>query len=191
MYLGEGDVKLPDNSQKDYISSAPKDVQVQFNKNGTKDENQTHDLNSKKHDSKNENIPPYVAECFFFYNTTSSEYYYPPWMRPENLLDKNKRRPSDPEYDQTSLWVPDQAGIEAKAKAAKKAGKPDTSDVIRNGKLFSPMFAQYWTVKQDNFDSVVMFKVGKFYEIFFYDAAIANRVCDLQWMRQKLEPHVG
>ena len=36
-----------------------------------------------------------------------------------------------------------------------------------------------------------MFKVGKFYEIFFYDAAISNRVCDLQWMRQKLEPHVG
>ena len=35
----------------------------------------------------------------------SSEYYYPPWMRPENLMDKNKRRPSDLDYDQTSLWV--------------------------------------------------------------------------------------
>ena len=31
---------------------------------------------------------------------------------------------------------------------------------------------------------VAFFKVGKFYEIFYYDAFIAQRVCGLKWMSQ-------
>lgn len=74
LYLSDGKVQLPENSQRDYISKAPKDVQDQFDKAGlTADEHAVHDLNSRKHDSQNANIPPYIAECVFFYKTTSKK----------------------------------------------------------------------------------------------------------------------
>jgi DNA mismatch repair protein MSH6 len=47
-------------------------------------------------------------------------------------------------------------------------------------------------VKSVNYDSIVLFKLGKFYEIFYEDAIICHRLLDLNWMQtnpQKL--HVG
>ncbi len=53
------------------------------------------------------------------------------------------------------------------------------------------MLQQYWAVKATHFDELVMFKVGKFYEIFYYDAVFAQQVCKLKWMVNEKKPHVG
>jgi DNA mismatch repair protein MSH6 len=55
----------------------------------------------------------------------------------------------------------------------------------------TPMLLQYWKVKAAHFDKVAFFKVGKFYEIFYYDAFIAVHVCELNWMNSDKKPHVG
>ena len=48
---------------------------------------------------------------------------------------------------------------------------------------------QYWRIKSENYDKVVLFKMGKFYELFYEDALIANKNMDLRWMGNKM--HVG
>jgi DNA mismatch repair protein MSH6 len=49
---------------------------------------------------------------------------------------------------------------------------------------------QYWEIKKDNFDKILFFKIGKFYEIFYDDAIICHRILDLAWMSGK-KPLVG
>lgn len=48
---------------------------------------------------------------------------------------------------------------------------------------------QYWRIKSENFDKIILFKLGKFYEMFYEDAAVGNRHLDLKWMGNKM--HVG
>ena len=40
---------------------------------------------------------------------------------------------------------------------------------------------QYWEIKSQNYDKVIFFKLGKFYEIFYNDAILAHRELDLAW----------
>ena len=47
----------------------------------------------------------------------------------------------------------------------------------------------YFKIKSEYFDSVIFFKLGKFYELFYDDAAIGNKYLDLNWMANKM--HVG
>ncbi len=44
----------------------------------------------------------------------------------------------------------------------------------------SPMMQQYVSIKKNNLDSIVFYRVGDFYEMFFEDAYIASRVLELQ-----------
>lgn len=44
---------------------------------------------------------------------------------------------------------------------------------------YSPMMMQYLKIKEDNQDSVVMFRLGDFYEMFFDDAVIVSKALDL------------
>merc|ERR1719210_2936407 len=55
----------------------------------------------------------------------------------------------------------------------------------------TPMLLQYWKLKAKHFDKIALFKVGKFYELFYYDAFIAARECGLKWMGAEKKPHVG
>lgn len=48
---------------------------------------------------------------------------------------------------------------------------------------------QFWTIKSANFDKIVLFKLGKFYELFYDDAAIGNKYLDLKYMGTKM--HTG
>lgn len=41
------------------------------------------------------------------------------------------------------------------------------------------MFQQYYDIKIQNLDTIVMYRLGDFYEMFFEDAEIASRVLDL------------
>lgn len=44
----------------------------------------------------------------------------------------------------------------------------------------SPMMQQYVAIKKENMDSIVFYRVGDFYEMFFEDAYLASRVLELQ-----------
>lgn len=48
---------------------------------------------------------------------------------------------------------------------------------------------QFWKIKSDNFDKIVFFKLGKFYELFYDDAAIGNKYLNLKFMGTKM--HTG
>ncbi|CAD8137335.1 unnamed protein product [Paramecium octaurelia] len=48
---------------------------------------------------------------------------------------------------------------------------------------------QYWKYKSENFDKIIFFKLGKFYELFYEDAYIGNKYLDLNWMGRKM--HTG
>lgn len=43
--------------------------------------------------------------------------------------------------------------------------------------------------QSQNYDCILFFKLGKFYELFFDDAVIGNKHLDLNWMATKM--HVG
>lgn len=45
---------------------------------------------------------------------------------------------------------------------------------------------QYWTIKSENFDKIIFFKLGKFYELFYEDAMVGNKYLDLNWMGKKM-----
>jgi len=44
---------------------------------------------------------------------------------------------------------------------------------------YSPMMMQYLQIKEENKDSIVMFRLGDFYEMFFDDAIVASKALDL------------
>jgi len=48
---------------------------------------------------------------------------------------------------------------------------------------------QFWSIKSDNLDKVIFFKLGKFYELFYDDAILGNKLLDLSLMAGKL--HAG
>lgn len=48
---------------------------------------------------------------------------------------------------------------------------------------------QFWKIKQTNFDKLILFKLGKFYEMFYDDAMIGNKYLDLKFMGTKM--HAG
>ena len=57
--------------------------------------------------------------------------------------------------------------------SAKKAEKPVKE------KCFTPMMQQYLDVKNENTDSILMYRLGDFYEMFFEDAKTVSRELDL------------
>jgi len=57
-------------------------------------------------------------------------------------------------------------------------------------KTLSPAQHQWWTFKATNFDAVLLFKVGKFYELFEMDAYAGVDVCGLSFMNGE-QPHAG
>jgi len=84
-------------------------------------------------------------------------------------MDINKNKPNDPDYDPTTLYIPKEY--------IKKA---------------TPGMQQYWKFKEYNFDKVLFFKLGKFYEMFYDDAIIGNKHLDLNWMGGDIKKmHVG
>ena len=74
------------------------------------------------------------------YNDTKFKF-----MWPSNRLDENKRRPDNPEYDEKTIYVPDHFLS-----------------------TLPPAQAQWWKFKSRAWGSVMLFKVGKFYEVGAY-----------------------
>lgn len=78
------------------------------------------------------------------------------------MRDAQKRRPGEKGYDPTTLFIPP------------------------NGlKDETPARQQYWKIKSENFDKVILFKLGKFYEFFEEDAVLAVKYLGINFMGNK------
>ena len=77
-------------------------------------------------------------------------------------------RPWEDGYDESSLLIPQNMWKE-----------------------FTPCMKQYWEIKQYNNEKILFFKLGKFYEIFFMDAIICQKILDLNWMGGAKKLHIG
>merc|ERR1719160_2028694 len=116
-------------------------------------------------------MPAYTAEILHHYST-GAQYQWPSWLTAEKIRDAQGKRPTEPGYNQGTLTIPDE-------KTQKDEGHG------------TPMLLQYWKLKAVHFDKIAFFKVGKFYELFYYDAFISQRECGLKWMANDKKPHVG
>lgn len=70
----------------------------------------------------------------------------PEFVRKEFIRDKNLNRPDDIEYDPSSIDVP-----------------KEMYDKL------TPGLRQYWDVKKDHFDSVILWRKGEWYIVFYHD----------------------
>ncbi|KAJ7570933.1 hypothetical protein O6H91_01G140300 [Diphasiastrum complanatum] len=78
------------------------------------------------------------------------------WLHPTNIRDGDGRKASDPFFDRRTVEVPE--------------------------KVFNQLSAsqkQYWSIKSQYMDTVLFFKVGKFYELYELDAEIGHK--ELDW----------
>ncbi|ETV71121.1 hypothetical protein H257_13519 [Aphanomyces astaci] len=82
-----------------------------------------------------------------------------PWLHADRR-DIEGRKPSDPDYDSRTLRVP--------------------AEFLRKE---TPAMQQWWQVKQTNMDTVLFFKVGKFYELFHMDADVGFNELELNYMK--------
>lgn len=83
-----------------------------------------------------------------------------------NVRDSEMRLPSDPDYDKTTLYVP----------------SSELSDA-RGAKSLSPFQKQFWRIKMKNYDVIIFFKKGKFYELYDVDADIGSSVLGLNYTK--------
>lgn len=92
-----------------------------------------------------------------------------PFLRPDRVRDAEGRRPGDPGYDPTTLFLPPTWLHDAKISEGQR---------------------QWWAFKAANFDAVLLFKMGKFYELFEMDAHVGVELLGLTYMRGE-QPHAG
>lgn len=88
--------------------------------------------------------------------------------------DASGKRPGEPGYNPRTLLVPD--------------------DFLRKGNGGKPISEgqrQWWAFKSQHFDSVLLFKMGKFYELFEMDAHVGVEVLGLAYMKASGQGWVG
>ncbi|XP_046478017.1 probable DNA mismatch repair protein Msh6 [Neodiprion pinetum] len=82
------------------------------------------------------------------------------FLQKNKIKDIHQRPPSDPNYDPRTLYVPHYFKINQ-----------------------TPAMKQWWEMKCKNFDCVIFFKVGKFYELYHMDAVTGVNELGLSYMR--------
>ena len=85
-----------------------------------------------------------------------------------DIRDAKKRKPDHPNYDKTTLYVP-----------------PNLLSDTRGKKVggLSPLQRQFWSIKMVNYDVIIFFKKGMFYEMYDCDADIAHKELGLSYTR--------
>ncbi|KAL3285166.1 hypothetical protein HHI36_019285 [Cryptolaemus montrouzieri] len=83
-----------------------------------------------------------------------------PFLQPDKIRDKNKRRPDHPEYDNRTIFVPE--------------------DFLNSQ---TPAMRQWWILKSTHMDTVLFFKVGKFYELYHMDAVVGVQHLGFSYMK--------
>jgi DNA mismatch repair protein MSH6 len=90
-------------------------------------------------------------------NTVVEETKNGPWFtQPEHITDAMERRPDDPNYDPSTVFIPE---IE--------------------WKKFTPGMHRYWEIKAKNFDKVVFYRFGQWFIVYYQDADICHKHLDL------------
>ena len=92
-----------------------------------------------------------------------------PFLAPDTLRDADGRRPTDADYNPRTLRIPPGWFKAAKVTEAQR---------------------QWWEFKARHFDAVLLFKMGKFYELFEMDAHAGAEILGLQYMKGD-QPHCG
>ncbi|CAK8692796.1 unnamed protein product [Clavelina lepadiformis] len=82
------------------------------------------------------------------------------FLFPENVKDIEGRKPNNPDYDKSTLKIP-------QSFLAK----------------LTPAMHQWWTIKSKNYDVILFFKVGKFYELYHMDAVVGVKELGLTFMK--------
>ncbi|XP_056646514.1 probable DNA mismatch repair protein Msh6 isoform X1 [Diorhabda sublineata] len=82
------------------------------------------------------------------------------FLQPNRIMDSNKRKPNHPNYDSKTLFVPES---------------------YLNS--VTPAMRQWWVLKSQHFDSILFFKVGKFYELYHMDAVTGVTQLGLSYMK--------
>lgn len=82
------------------------------------------------------------------------------WLQEGRRKDGKRRRQSEDDYDPTTLYVPD--------------------DFLNRN---TPGMRRWWQLKSTMFDTVIFYKVGKFYELYHMDAVIGVNELALTFMK--------
>ncbi|XP_067118843.1 DNA mismatch repair protein Msh6 [Centruroides vittatus] len=89
------------------------------------------------------------------------------WLKSHQRKDIQGRSPSDPDYDPRTLFIPESYK-----------------------KTLTPALKQWWEMKAHHFDTILFFKVGKFYELYHMDAVVAVNELGILYMRGEFA-HAG
>ncbi|CAL8109509.1 unnamed protein product [Orchesella dallaii] len=82
------------------------------------------------------------------------------WAQEGRRLDSKRRKETDLDYDPRTLYVP--------------------KDFLDSR---TPGMRQWWVLKSQHFDTILFFKVGKFYEFYHWDACIAVQELGITYMK--------
>ncbi|XP_063247263.1 DNA mismatch repair protein Msh6 [Prinia subflava] len=82
------------------------------------------------------------------------------WLQEGKRRDAHRRRQGDPDYDPCTLYVPE--------------------DYLNK---CTPGVRRWWQLKSQNFDAVICYKVGKFYELYHMDAVTGVNELGLIFMK--------
>lgn len=82
------------------------------------------------------------------------------WLHEGKRKDGKRRRQTDEDYDPTTLYVPE--------------------DFLNKN---TPGMRRWWQLKSDMFDTVIFYKVGKFYELYHMDAVTGVNELGLTFMK--------
>ncbi|KAI1894508.1 hypothetical protein AGOR_G00116520 [Albula goreensis] len=82
------------------------------------------------------------------------------WLQEGRRKDAKRRRPGDEDYDPTTLYVPE--------------------DFLNKA---TPGMRRWWQLKSEMADTVIFYKVGKFYELYHMDAVVGVSELGLTFMR--------
>ncbi|CAA9988785.1 DNA mismatch repair protein MSH6, putative [Plasmodium knowlesi strain H] len=120
----------------------------------------------------NDKFRLYIEQYFLYCNT----FEFPKWVQPQYIRDLNLRTPDNADYDSSTIWTPPQDHPWA---------------VEYKQAHYTPGMQQFWKIKSKNFDKIIFFKMGRFYEIFYIDACLMHTICGLNWMGGEQKPHLG
>ncbi|XP_049640295.1 DNA mismatch repair protein Msh6 isoform X2 [Suncus etruscus] len=82
------------------------------------------------------------------------------WLKKDKRRDMHRRWPDHPDFDASTLYVPE--------------------DFLNS---CTPGMRKWWQIKAQNFDLVIFYKVGKFYELYHMDALIGVSELGLVFMK--------
>jgi len=101
------------------------------------------------------------------------EHHFLPWLAPDCIKDIRGRQANHPDYDATTLLVPD----------GYLRGKKEFHAPTFKERKITPSMQNWWDFKSKFFDCVLFYKVGKFYELYHMDADVGVKYLDLVYMR--------